>query len=119
MASGDGKVIKASWCGGGGNCVKIKHNSTYQTVYAHMSKFGRGIKKGVRVKQGQIIGYVGSTGLSTGPHLHYEVIENGRKINSQKMKLPSGKILKGKLRKKFEVNKIKTDVLKSELISKL
>ena len=119
MASGDGIVIKASWCGGGGNCVKIKHNSTYQTVYAHMSKFGRGIKKGVRVKQGQIIGYVGSTGLSTGPHLHYEVIENGRKINSQKMKLPSGKILKGKLRKKFEVNKIKTDVLKSELISKL
>ena len=119
MASGDGIVIKSSWCGGGGNCVKIKHNSTYQTVYAHMSKFGRGIKKGVRVKQGQIIGYVGSTGLSTGPHLHYEVIENGRKINSQKMKLPSGKILKGKLRKKFEVNKIKTDVLKSELISKL
>ena len=119
MASGDGIVIKSSWCGGGGNCVKIKHNSTYQTVYAHMSKFGRGIKKGVRVKQGQIIGYVGSTGLSTGPHLHYEVIENGRKINSQKLKLPSGKILKGNLRKKFEVNKIKIDVLKSELISKI
>ena len=119
MASGDGIVIKSSWCGGGGNCVKIKHNSTYQTVYAHMSKFGRGIKKGVRVKQGQIIGYVGSTGLSTGPHLHYEVIENGKKINSQKLKLPSGKILKGKLRKKFEVNKIKTDVLRSELISKI
>ncbi len=119
MASGDGIVIKSSWCGGGGNCVKIKHNSTYQTVYAHMSKFGRGIKKGVRVKQGQIIGYVGSTGLSTGPHLHYEVIENGRKINSQKLKLPSGKILKGNLRKKFEVNKIKIDVLKSDLISKI
>ena len=79
MASGDGKVTKAGWCGGGGNCVKIKHNSTYQTVYAHMSKFGKGIKKGVRVKQGQIIGYVGSTGMSTGPHLHYEVIENGKK----------------------------------------
>ena len=79
MASGDGVVTRAQWCGGGGNCVKIKHNSVYQTVYAHMSKFGRGIKKGVRVKQGQIIGYVGSTGLSTGPHLHYEVIENGRK----------------------------------------
>ena len=119
MASGDGKVIKAGWCGGGGNCVKIKHNRTYQTVYAHMSKFGRGIKKGVRVKQGQIIGYVGSTGLSTGPHLHYEVIENGKKINSQKLKLPSGKILKGKERKNFEVNKIKIDVLKSDLISKL
>ena len=119
MASGDGIIIKSSWCGGGGNCVKIKHNSTYQTVYAHMSKFGRGIKKGVRVKQGQIIGYVGSTGLSTGPHLHYEVIENGKKINSQKLKLPSGKILKGNTRKLFEVNKIKIDVLKSELISKI
>ena len=116
MASGDGKVIKAGWCGGGGNCVKIKHNSTYQTVYAHMSKFGRGIKRGVRVKQGQIIGYVGSTGLSTGPHLHYEVIENGRKINSQKLKLPSGKILKGDERKLFETKKIKLDVLKSEKI---
>ena len=119
MASGDGKITKAGWCGGGGNCVKIKHNRTYQTVYAHMSKFGRGIKKGVRVKQGQIIGYVGSTGLSTGPHLHYEVIENGKKINSQKLKLPSGKILKGEERKNFEVNKIKIDVLKSNLISKL
>ena len=119
MASGDGIVTKAQWCGGGGNCVKIKHNSVYQTVYAHMSKFGRGIKKGVRVKQGQIIGYVGSTGLSTGPHLHYEVIENGRKINSQKLKLPSGKTLKGKQRNKFEVNKIKIDVLKSELIAGL
>ena len=119
MASGDGIVTRAKWCGGGGNCVKIKHNSTYQTVYAHMSKFGRGIKKGVRVKQGQIIGYVGSTGLSTGPHLHYEVIENGKKINSQKLKLPSGKILKGNLRKRFEVKKIKLDVLKSELISKI
>tara|TARA_B100000989_G_scaffold297505_1_gene283454 strand:- start:1420 stop:2718 length:1299 start_codon:yes stop_codon:yes gene_type:complete len=119
MASGDGKVTKAGWCGGGGNCVKIKHNTTYQTVYAHMSKFGRGIKKGARVKQGQIIGYVGSTGLSTGPHLHYEVIENGKKINSQKLKLPSGKILRGDERKKFEVNKIKIDVLKSNLISRL
>ncbi|ARJ49223.1 M23 family metallopeptidase [Candidatus Pelagibacter sp. RS40] len=119
MASGDGIVTRAKWCGGGGNCVKIKHNSVYQTVYAHMSKFGRGIKKGVRVKQGQIIGYVGSTGLSTGPHLHYEVIENGKKINSQKLKLPSGKTLKGNERKDFEVNKIKIDVLKSELIAGL
>ena len=119
MASGDGVVTRAQWCGGGGNCVKIKHNSVYQTVYAHMSKFGRGIKKGTRVKQGQIIGYVGSTGMSTGPHLHYEVIENGKKINSQKLKLPSGRILKNKERSLFEVNKIKIDVLKSELISKI
>ena len=119
LASGDGLVLRAQWCGGGGNCVKIKHNRVYQTVYAHMSKFGKGIKKGARVKQGQIIGYVGSTGLSTGPHLHYEVIENGRKINSQKLKLPSGKVLKGDNRKVFEVNKIKIDVLKSNLISNL
>ena len=119
MASGDGIIIKAGWCGGGGNCVKIKHNSKYQTVYAHMSKFGRGIKRGVKVKQGQIIGYVGSTGMSTGPHLHYEVIENGKKVNSQKLKLPSGKILKGDERKKFEVAKITIDVLKSNLISKV
>ena len=116
MASGNGTVKKAGWCGGGGNCVKIKHNSTYETVYAHMSKFARGIKKGVRVKQGQTIGYVGSTGKSTGPHLHYEVIVNGKKVNSQKLKLPSGRILKGKNRELFETNKIKLDVLKSEKI---
>ena len=116
MASGNGTVKKAGWCGGGGNCVVIKHNSTYQTVYAHMSKFAVGIRSGVRVKQGQTIGYVGSTGKSTGPHLHYEVIMNGKKINSQKLKLPSGKILKGKERKLFETSKIKLDVLKSEKI---
>ena len=116
MASGNGIIKKAGWCGGGGNCVKIRHNSTYETVYAHMSKFARGIKKGVRVKQGQTIGYVGSTGKSTGPHLHYEVIVNGKKVNSQKLKLPSGKILKGKNRQLFETNKIKLNVLKSEKI---
>jgi murein DD-endopeptidase MepM/ murein hydrolase activator NlpD len=116
MASGDGVITRARWCGGGGNCIKIKHNSTYETIYAHMKSFAAGIKKGLRIKQGQIIGYVGSTGNSTGPHLHYEVVENGKKINSQKLKLPSGKTLKGKERKEFEVKKIKLDVLKSEII---
>ena len=116
MASGSGVITRARWCGGGGNCIKIKHNSTYETIYAHMKNFARGIKEGIRVKQGQIIGYVGSTGKSTGPHLHYEVVENGKKINSQTLKLPSGKILKNKERKIFEVVKIKVDVLKSELI---
>ncbi len=116
MASGNGKIKKAGWCGGGGNCIVIKHNSTYQTVYAHMSKFAKGIRSGVRVKQGQTIGYVGSTGKSTGPHLHYEVIINGKKVNSQKLKLPSGKILKDAERKLFETKKIKLDVLKSEKI---
>jgi len=116
MASGSGVITRARWCGGGGNCIKIKHNSTYETIYAHMKSFARGIKEGLRIKQGQIIGYVGSTGNSTGPHLHYEVIKNGKKINSQKLKLPSGKILKAEERKLFEVVKIKLDVLKSELI---
>ena len=119
MASGDGVVLKSAWCGGGGNCIKIKHNSSYSTVYAHLSKFAAGIRKGKRVKQGQVIGYVGSTGKSTGPHLHYEVIYNGKRINSQTLKLPSGKILKGKVRENFEINRIKLDVLKSEIISSL
>ena len=117
MASGDGVIIKAGWCGGGGNCVKIKHNKTYQTIYAHMKNFSKLSIPGNRIKQGQIIGYVGSTGMSTGPHLHYEVIENGKKINSQLLKLPSGKSLIGSDRKQFEIVRIKTDVLKSDLVS--
>ena len=118
MASGDGVITKAGWCGGGGNCVKIKHNKTYQTIYAHMKNFSNIAIPGNRVKQGQIIGYVGSTGMSTGPHLHYEVIENGKKINSQLLKLPPGKALEGSNRKQFEIVRIKTDVLKSDLIAK-
>ena len=116
MASGSGVIKKAGWCGGGGNCVVIKHNSTYQTIYAHMSKFAKGIRGGVRVKQGQTIGYVGSTGKFTGPHLHYEVLINGKRVNSQTLKLPSGKVLKGEERKIFETKKIKLNVLKSEKI---
>ncbi len=115
MASGSGTVTRARWCGGGGNCVKIKHNSTYETIYAHMKNFAKGIKEGRKVKQGQIIGYVGSTGLSTGPHLHYEVLVNGKKVNSQKLKLPSGKVLKGEERKEFELKRIKIDLRLSEL----
>ena len=115
MASGTGKIVKAKWCGGGGNCIKIKHNSTYSTVYAHLSKFAKGIIVGKKVKQGQIIGYVGSTGMSTGPHLHYEVIVNGKKVNSQKLKLPSGKVLKDNERKLFEIHRIKTDVMVAEM----
>ena len=115
MASGSGTVTRARWCGGGGNCVKIKHNSTYETIYAHMKNFARGIKEGRKVKQGQIIGYVGSTGMSTGPHLHYEVVVNGKKVNSQRLKLPSGKILKGDERKEFELKRIKIDLKLSSL----
>ena len=110
MASGSGVIKKAQKYKGYGNYVSIKHNTTYVTAYGHMSKYGRGIKKGVRVKQGQIIGYVGSTGMSTGPHLHYEVIKNGKRINSQRLKLPTGKVLNNEARNKFEVDRIKIDV---------
>jgi murein DD-endopeptidase MepM/ murein hydrolase activator NlpD len=118
MASGSGTITRAKWCGGGGNCIKIKHNSTYETIYAHMKSFSKGMKVGKKVRQGQIIGYVGSTGMSTGPHLHYEVIINGKKVNSQKLKLPSGKVLKDDERKQFEIHRIKIDVLVAELIAK-
>ena len=113
MASGSGTVIKAGWCGNGGNCVRIRHNSSYTTGYGHLSKFAT--KTGRRVRQGQIIGYVGNTGMSTGPHLHYTVKYNGKFINSQKLKLPSGKILKGEERKLFEIERIKLDVEVAEL----
>ena len=110
MASGSGVILRAQKYKGYGNFVSIKHNSTYVTAYGHMSKYGRGIKKGVRVNQGQIIGYVGSTGMSTGPHLHYEVIKNGKRINSQRLKLPTGKTLDNEARNRFEIERIKIDV---------
>ena len=115
MASGSGIVQRAQKYKGYGNFVAIRHNSTYVTAYGHMSKYGRGIKKGVRVNQGQIIGYVGSTGMSTGPHLHYEVIKNGKRINSQRLKLPTGKILNNEARNKFEIERIKIDVKLAQL----
>ena len=118
MASGSGVVVMAQKYKGYGNYVKIRHNSTYETAYAHMSKYGRGIRKGVRVNQGQIIGYVGSTGLSTGPHLHYEVIASGKRVNSQRLKLPTGKTLDNEARNKFEVERIKIDVRLSNLRKK-
>ena len=118
MASGSGTITRAKWCGGGGNSIKIKHNSTYETVYAHMKSFAKGMKVGKKVRQGEIIGYVGSTGMSTGPHLHYEVIVNGKKVNSQTLTLPSGKVLKNQERKDFEIHRIKTDVLIAEIIDK-
>ena len=110
MASGSGVITRAQKYKGYGNYVSIRHNSTYVTAYGHMSKFGRGIRKGVRVTQGQTIGYVGSTGMSTGPHLHYEVISNGKRINSQRLKLPTGKVLNNEARNRFEIERIKIDV---------
>jgi murein DD-endopeptidase MepM/ murein hydrolase activator NlpD len=119
MASGNGVVVMARKYKGYGNYILLKHNSIFKTAYAHLSKYGRGIRKGVRVSQGQIIGYVGSTGMSTGPHLHYEVIKNGKKINSQRLKLPTGKILNNEARNKFEVDRIKIDVRLAEIRKKI
>ena len=97
MAAGTGFIEKIGMNGGAGNYIKIKHINGYKTAYGHMSKFASGLKKGSKVIQGQTIGFVGSTGMSTGPHLHYEVIFNNKKINPMKMKLPSGRKLKGKI----------------------
>ena len=96
MAAGSGTVKFAGRKGTYGKYIRIRHNSEFSTAYAHMSGYGRGIKTGKRVKQGQIIGYVGSTGRSTGPHLHYEILRNSRQINPLGLKLPTGKKLKGK-----------------------
>lgn len=93
-AAGDGVIQRASKYSTYGNYVRIRHNSTYETAYAHLSKYGRGIKKGVRVKQGQVIGYTGATGRVTGPHLHYEVYVNGSRVNPTTLKLPTGRTLK-------------------------
>ncbi len=111
MASGSGTVERASWFGAYGKYVRIRHNSTYKTAYAHLSKFGRNIKAGKKVRQGQIIGYVGSTGRSTGPHLHYEVLVNNKRINSQRLKLPSGKKLSKNEMENFNLEKQKIDQL--------
>ena len=105
MASGSGTVERASWFGAYGKYVRIRHNSTYKTAYAHLSKFGRNIKAGRKVRQGQIIGYVGSTGRSTGPHLHYEVLVNNKRTNSQRLKLPSGKKLSKNEMENFNLEK--------------
>ena len=111
MASGSGVVERASWFGAYGKFIMIRHNSTYKTAYAHLSGFAKGIRSGSRVQQGQVIGYVGSTGRSTGPHLHYEVLVNGQRVNSQKLNLPSGKNLVGAEKEDFENIKKNIDKL--------
>lgn len=101
FAGGDGVIQVAKYNGGYGNYIKIRHNSEYSTAYGHMWKFAKGIKPGVRVKQGQVIGYVGSTGRSTGPHLHYEVVRNGKRVNPTTIKASTGNNLAGKDLKSF------------------
>ena len=111
MASGAGTVEYSGWKGGYGKFISIRHSAVYQTNYAHLQDYAKGIRRGAKVQQGQVIGYLGSTGSSTGPHLHYEVIVNGRKENSQTLKLPSAAPLEGNNKNFFEIQKRNIDNL--------
>lgn len=114
-AAGAGRVVARGFNRGHGNYVKIRHNGTYETLYAHMSKFAKGVNVGTNVKQGQIIGYVGSTGLSTGPHLHYEIIKNGQHVNPMTVKLPAINNLDSKNKPAFLERKAQIDSVISSL----
>jgi murein DD-endopeptidase MepM/ murein hydrolase activator NlpD len=111
MASGAGTVEYSGWKGGYGKFISIRHSAVYQTNYAHLQDYAKGIRRGAKVQQGQVIGYLGSTGSSTGPHLHYEVIVHGRKENSQTLKLPSAAPLEGNNKNFFEIQKRNIDNL--------
>jgi len=111
MASGAGTVEYSGWKGGYGKFISIRHSPVYQTNYAHLQEYAKGMRRGTKVQQGQVIGYLGSTGSSTGPHLHYEVVVNGRKENSQTLKLPSAAPLEGNNKNFFEIQKRNIDNL--------
>ncbi len=111
MASGGGTVIDAQWKSGYGNHVRIRHSNGYESTYSHMSGFGDGVQPGTRVRQGQVIGYVGSTGLSTGPHLHYEVLVNGRHVDPMRIRLPRGRVLEDRVLAAFEKERARIDGL--------
>ncbi|MDK9698411.1 MAG: M23 family metallopeptidase [Siculibacillus sp.] len=114
FASGNGTVLEAGWKGGYGRYVRIQHNNGYETGYGHMSGFARGVEKGVRVRQGQVVGYVGSTGVSTGPHLHYEVLINSAFVDPMRVKLPRGKELGGPVLAEFKRERERIDALMSK-----
>ncbi|GAB6054562.1 hypothetical protein JCM17960_33820 [Magnetospira thiophila] len=102
FAAGDGVIVKRQRNGSYGNYINIRHNSTYNTAYAHMSRFAKGLSVGSRVRQGQVIGYVGTTGRSTGAHLHFEILKGDRQVNPLRVRMPSGEKLEGKEFKSFE-----------------
>jgi murein DD-endopeptidase MepM/ murein hydrolase activator NlpD len=111
LAAGNGRVEKAGRTSGYGNLVVIQHTNGYETAYAHQSKFAKGIVPGARVRQGQIIGYVGSTGLSTGPHLHFEIRVNGSAVDPLRIRLPRGRVLDGGLLEAFQNERNRIDTL--------
>jgi murein DD-endopeptidase MepM/ murein hydrolase activator NlpD len=108
-AAGDGVVEMAKVFGGYGNYVRLRHNSGYSTAYAHMNRFGKGVSLGARVHQGDVIGYVGTTGRSTGPHLHYEILVKGTQVNPLNVRFPSGRELAGAELKTFQAARRQTD----------
>ena len=114
-AAGDGVVESAGRNGAYGKYVRIRHNSTYKTAYAHMRRIAKGMRRGKRVRQGQVIGYVGSSGRSTGPHLHYEVLRGGRQVNPLKIKLPSGEKLKSADLESFERERARINTLRQQV----
>ena len=112
IAAGSGVITEAGWYGSYGRYIRIRHNSTYKTAYAHLSKVKTGISPGTRVSQGEIIGYVGNTGRSTGPHLHYEILVNNRQVNPLTVRLPAGKSMPEEERLYFDrtVNSISDEL---------
>jgi murein DD-endopeptidase MepM/ murein hydrolase activator NlpD len=108
-ASGNGTVEKVGWESGYGKYVKIRHANGYETAYGHMTAFARSTQPGARVRQGQVIGYVGSTGLSTGPHVHYEILVNGRFVDPLRVKLPRGRVLDGPMLGSFDKERDRID----------
>ena len=111
LAAGNGVVEKAGRTSGYGNLIVLQHTNGYETAYAHQTKFADGIRPGVRVRQGQIIGYVGSTGLSTGPHLHFEIRVNGKPVDPLRIRLPRGRVLENELLASFERERQRIDNL--------
>jgi murein DD-endopeptidase MepM/ murein hydrolase activator NlpD len=114
IATGNGVVEKAGWAGGYGRQTIIKHANGYESSYNHQSAFAKGVVPGARVRQGQVIGYIGTTGLSTGPHLHYELIVNGTKVDPMRVRLPVGRVLKGEAMAKFKSERDRIDTLLKE-----
>jgi len=108
-ASGNGVIEKAGWESGYGKYIRVRHNNGYETAYGHMTAFARGMDEGTRVRQGQVIGFVGSTGLSTGSHLHYEILVNGRFVDPMRIKLPRGRVLEGALLASFDKERERLD----------
>ena len=106
-------IERASRWSSYGNYIRIRHANGYKTAYAHLNGYAKGIKSGKRVKQGDVIGYVGTTGRSTGPHLHYEVLVNGKQVNAMRLDLPTGRKLTGDMLEQFKAEKARIDAIRA------